>query len=205
MIQEKKTSSALIRSFICIEVPALVGHRLEELQSRLRRTGGDVSWVKVSNIHLTLKFLGDIKPSRVETVRKAVTNTCTGVNPFEIKVGGTGRFPSSRNPRVPWVGVEDESQQLRLLHSEIDRQLAQIGFAADDRPFSPHLTLGRFRTARNSQSVVEALLREGFEPENFLADRVIIMRSQLNAGGSIYTPLAEVRPPAVQQSRPEFH
>jgi RNA 2',3'-cyclic 3'-phosphodiesterase len=192
MIQNRKTDSALIRSFICIEVPASVCRRLEELQICLRRTGGDVSWVKASNIHLTLKFMGDITHSSVQVVRKAVIQASTDLNPFEITVNGTGCFPSARNPRVLWVGLVDASQQLKHLHSEIDRLLALSGFVADHKPFSPHLTLGRFRTPRQSQRVVEAMLREGFEPESFVADRVIIMRSQLNAGGSIYTRLAEV-------------
>jgi RNA 2',3'-cyclic 3'-phosphodiesterase len=202
MIQEKKTDSASIRSFICIEVPGSIRQRLEELQICLRRVGGEVSWVKVSNIHLTLKFLGDITSSSVEVIRKAVIHASTDLNPFEIRVSGTGCFPSARNPRVLWVGLTDVSRQLNLLHSEIDRQLAQNGFPSDHRQFSPHLTLGRFRTARNSQPVVEALLREGFEPKSFLADRVILMRSQLNAGGTIYTPLAQVGLDAGQLEQP---
>jgi len=181
-----------VRSFICIEIPSSIQARIEELQRRLRPLGADVTWVKASNIHLTLKFLGDVSQSQVTRVRSALSNVCKGYGPIVLKIGGTGAFPSLRNPRVLWVGVTEMSETLPPLHKAVEDMLEKEGFPRENKPFSPHLTFGRIRSPRKVDSLADALAREEFAPENFRADRVILMRSQLSPGGSIYTPMAVV-------------
>ncbi len=181
-----------VRSFICIEIPPFIQARIEELQQRLRPLGADVSWVKASNIHLTLKFLGDVPQSQLTAVRSVLSNACKGHAPVELKIGGTGAFPSLRNPRVLWVGVAGMSETLPPLHKAIEDMLEKEGLPRESKPFSPHLTFGRIRSPRKVASLADALSREEFVAEGFQANRVILMRSQLSPGGSIYTPLAVV-------------
>ena len=190
--KQEREGRAGIRSFICIEIPLSIQGRIEELQRRLRPIGADVSWVKTSNIHLTLKFLGDVAQSQVTTVKKVLSDACKGHAPIDLKIGDTGAFPSLRNPRVLWVGVPELPETLLLLHRGIEDLLEKEGFPGESKPFSPHLTMGRIRSPRKVASLADALSREELVPESFQANRVILMRSQLSPGGSIYTPLAVV-------------
>jgi RNA 2',3'-cyclic 3'-phosphodiesterase len=182
-----------IRTFIAVEIPESIKSRIERLQEALRQIGAKVSWTTPSNVHLTLKFLGDVEPSRIEQVRKAVERAAGGIAPFEVEIGGTGCFPSPRNPRVLWVGLPDVPEALRQLYSNIETELDREGFLQEKRRFSPHLTIGRIRAQHNAATVAEALIASGFEPEKFKATEVIVMRSDLKPTGSIYTPQAVIK------------
>jgi 2'-5' RNA ligase len=183
----------VIRTFVCIEIPQSIKDRIGELQDELRQTGGSVSWTRPSNIHLTLKFLGDVPASRIEPVSKAVARAAIAISPFEIEVAGTGCFPSSRNPRVLWVGLPSVPDTMNELYSNIESELEREGFPREKRKFSPHLTIGRIRTPGTGGPVAEQLLTTGFGGERFTATEVIVMRSDLKPTGSIYTPQATIR------------
>lgn len=181
-----------IRTFICIEIPESIKERIGELQETLRQIEGPVSWTKPSNIHLTLKFLGGVPRSRIERVGKALFRAAKGIGPIELAIGGTGCFPSPRNARVLWVGIETLAEGIRQLHSNIEDELAREDFPREKRKFSPHLTIGRVRVPGKGTVVAEQLIAEGFEPESFTATQVILMRSDLKPTGSIYSPQAVV-------------
>ena len=149
-----------------------------------------MSWTRPSNIHLTIKFLGDVPASRIEDVKRAVEMATAGRSPFEIEVSEAGCFPSLRNPRVLWVGITTIPEPLIELHEAIEKELARLGFPREPRKFSPHLTIGRVRNPQNAARLAEELIKRGIEPESFRASEVIVMRSDLNPAGSIYTPLA---------------
>lgn len=181
-----------IRTFICIEVPETIKQRIAILQQDLRRSDAQISWVKPSNIHLTLKFLGDVPASKVEGIQLAVERAASSLEEFEIEVGSAGCFPTPRNPRVLWVGLTDLPDSLKQLHASIEAELAREGFPRESKRFSPHLTIGRVRAPKGAARVAEDLIARGFEPEQFRAREVIVMRSDLNSKGSIYTPLATI-------------
>ncbi|MFL6216371.1 MAG: RNA 2',3'-cyclic phosphodiesterase [Blastocatellia bacterium] len=187
-----KETSGGIRTFVCIEVPAPIRARIEALQRRLRRNDVPISWVKPANIHLTIKFLGDVAASRIDDVRQAVERACQGIPPFEITVAGAGGFPSARSPRVLWVGLNPMPDELRKLHSNIEAALEREGFAREAKRFSPHLTMARVRDPFKAKATVEELMAMGFAAETFAASEVIVMRSDLHPSGSIYTPQAVV-------------
>jgi 2'-5' RNA ligase len=189
----ERRDTNLIRTFVCIEIPQSIKERIDALQRTLRRTDAQVSWTKPSNIHLTLKFLGGVAPARIERVGKAVERAASGIHHFEIEVSGAGCFPSPRSPRVLWIGSPHAPEQLKQLYANIEDELADEGFAREKRKFSPHLTIGRMRNPKNSASIAEALMAEGFAPERFKATEVIVMRSQLKPTGSIYTPQATIK------------
>ncbi len=186
-------SGDAVRTFLCIEIPAAIRQRIEELQRTLRSLDAQASWVRGQNIHLTLKFLGDVERTRIEKVIEAVTSAALEINPFEIEVGGAGCFPSPRSPRVLWVGLTRLTDEFRQLHRIVETSLAHSGFARDEKKFSPHLTIARLRSPRNAALLAEKLIATGFEPESFTAREVMVMRSELSPGGSIYTPLAVIK------------
>lgn len=186
-------SDDAVRTFLCIEIPEGIRQRIEELQRTLRSLDAQASWVRGQNIHLTLKFLGDVERSRIEKVIKAVTSAAFEINPFEIEVGGAGCFPSPRSPRALWVGLTRLTDEFRKLHRIVETSLAHSGFARDEKKFSPHLTIARLRSPRNAALLTEKLIATGFEPESFTAREVIVMQSELSPGGSIYTPLAVIK------------
>ena len=182
-----------IRTFICIEVPQTVKEQIESLQRRLRQNNAQISWVKPSNIHLTIKFLGDVRRSKIESVRDSVERAAKGLSEFDIEVSTAGCFPSARNPRVLWVGLGNLPDGLKQLHANVETELAREGFPREQKRFSPHLTIGRVRSPQNAARTAEDLIAQGFEPETFRATEVIVMRSELNSSGSIYTPQAIIK------------
>ncbi len=190
--ESRKTGDS-IRTFVCIEIPVSVRERIAELQRDLRRAEAQISWTKPSNIHLTLKFLGDVARSRIERVTQAVERAASSIASFEIEVGGAGCFPSPRSPRVLWIGLAGLPDSLRQMHARIEDELYGEGFPREAKRFSPHLTIGRVRAPKNASKLAEELMATGFEPEKFQAREVIVMKSELNPSGSVYTPQATVR------------
>ena len=182
-----------MRTFVCIEIPASIRQRIDLLQEELRSIKAQVSWTKPGNIHLTLKFLGDVEASRIDRVHNAVARAVKGIGPFDIVVEGAGCFPSPRNPRVLWIGLSWIPEALKQLFARIDDELAREGFPKEKRKFSPHLTIGRIREPGSGKGVAQALIERGFAAETFEATEVIVMRSDLKPTGSIYTPQAVVK------------
>ncbi len=176
-----------IRTFICIEIPEAVKQRIADLQRELKQIDAQVSWVKPDNIHLTLKFLGPVAPSRIAGMRQAVERAASSCSPFEVEVARTGCFPSPRSPRVLWVGLSHVPDQLQQLHQAMEDELARAGFARESKLFSPHLTIGRVRSPRGAPGVADRLIASGFHGQTFSATEVIVMRSDLNPSGSVYT------------------
>ncbi len=178
-----------IRTFICLEIPDSVRSRIGALQQQLKGLGGDVAWVKPGNIHLTLKFLGELPASKHVPVRHICSRVAHNLRPVPFEVSGVGCFPSRKNPRVLWVGLDKVPELLRQLHAELEQNLQQLGFPGEEKPFSPHLTIGRLRTPHHGERLANSLAESGFAPEKVEAKEIVLMKSELHPGGSIYTPL----------------
>ena len=183
------------RLFVCLELPSADREALGAMQGRLRKEGARVSWVSPGNIHLTLVFLGDIDEGRVSTIAGALDRAVDGVGSFEIRLGGTGGFPSLNRPRVLWVGVDGALERLRSLRARVARELSAVGCSGDSKPFSPHLTIGRVRDDRDPalRRVTSSLAAEQITFDSFSVSEVILMRSELGPQGSRYTPLHRAR------------
>lgn len=188
-----KSDRLAIRTFICIEIPDSIKERIAALQSSLRRIDAQISWVKPENIHLTIKFLGDVPATSIDRMREASDRAALSVEAFEIEIGGAGCFPSKNKPRVLWVGLTSMPAPLKHLRNAVEDELAREGFPREEKSFSPHLTIGRVRSPKNAARVAEVLTGTGFEPEIFQAEELIVMRSDLNPGGSVYTPQSVVK------------
>jgi len=186
-----------IRSFIAIELPEEVRRGLAKLRSELERTEHrSVKWVDPDGIHLTLKFLGNIPFKQVAEVTKAMEEAAQGIPPFHLEISGLGAFPNLKQPRVLWVGIGGEVDTLLRLQQNIDSALASLGFAKEERPFMPHLTLARIRQGASPmerKNFGELAMSASFEASYPIdAKAVSLMRSQLTPDGAIYTRLSMV-------------
>ena len=142
---------SVIRAFIAIELTAEIQKRLDEISAAFKQqlNGVPVRWVSAGNIHLTLKFLGDVSVANLKLLTDILKTETAAHRPFEVSVGGAGAFPNNRRPRVIWVGVE-APPDLAVVQSSVETAMARLGYPREDRPFSPHLTLGR--VSRNATS-----------------------------------------------------
>ena len=178
-----------IRTFIALELPEELKKSLRRLQAAFRQHIAGVKWVRPENMHLTLKFLGDISPDRVPPVAAALEGLAAGRAPFFFDAAGIGAFPNSRNPKVLWAGMEAEDS-LKLFHAELEAALAAMGFAREDRPFAPHLTLGRLRDGRE-RKLVAGLMEQHADERfgRFAAERITFFKSELKPSGPVYEVL----------------
>jgi RNA 2',3'-cyclic 3'-phosphodiesterase len=184
----------LIRSFLAIELPKPILRKIEEVQGDLRSTRADVRWVNPEKIHLTLKFFGNIEESRIEPIFKSIEEPIRNTLPFSLEVRGVGAFPHLRNPRVIWMGLVDGREVLVSFQKQIETQLEKIGFQPEDRPFHPHLTLGRMKSSRGKEELVGRMERNKEEEfGDFQVERVILFKSDLKPSGPIYTLLKEIK------------
>jgi len=143
------SAEQLIRAFLAIELSAEVLNEISGIQSRLRKMiRGDIRWVRPEGIHLTLKFLGNLASQDIAKISEAVKKNIVGVKPPVLEVKGIGVFPNPAHPRVLWLGMEGDVGTLIALQKNIDRELQTCGFKKEEKPFHPHLTLGRIRSHR---------------------------------------------------------
>ena len=185
---------SVIRSFIAVDLPDSLLPPLEKAASQLRETlsGMPVRWVPVRNIHLTLKFLGDVSEKNIEVIKSIVRAEAANHEIFEISVGEFGIFPNNARPRVLWVGVQAPDELINL-HRRIDMETARLGYAPDQREFSPHLTFGRVSRNASPKQVrkISNLLREysiGFLGAARIED-VTLFRSDLGPDGAVYSKI----------------
>lgn len=189
-----KTSKETIRTFIAVKLPQEIQDRIGRLQSDFRASMPDVRWTKYSNIHLTLKFLGDVQISRIDKISEALQEVAVRFSPFKMNLAGMGAFPNLRRPRIIWVGVEKGVDELVEIANSIEGTMKRLGFPREKRRFSPHLTAGRIRRLTNPAAMTEALDKAQVgELGEFTVERISLIRSQLDPAGSIYTTLTEAR------------
>jgi len=184
----------LIRSFLAIEIPGPILRKIGEVQGGLKSSRADVRWTNPGAIHLTLKFFGNIEESRIDPILKSIEAPIRNTLPFSVKVRGVGAFPHLKNPRVIWIGLVDEKETLTSLQKQIETYLEKIGFQPEDRPFRPHLTLGRMKSSRGKEELagrMERYREEAFG--DFEVERVVLFKSDLKPSGPIYTPIGEIR------------
>jgi 2'-5' RNA ligase len=183
-----------IRSFIAIELPEDLKKALAELQREFRSAGNSpVKWVQVDNIHLTLKFLGDIDIDSTDKITAALEGAVNNITPFSIEASKLGVFPNLNRIQIIWVGLYGELEKLAQLQKRIEESLKPLGFPPENRPFSPHLTLGRVRDyARpdERQKLGQLITAANFEGKYTInVNNINLMRSQLTREGPIYSKL----------------
>ena len=187
--------AARMRLFIAIDVPGAVRDALVGAQQSLReRASARLRWTRPDAMHLTLKFLGDVDAARVPSLSLVVAGVAARHQSFGLSVSRLGAFPGGRRLQVVWAGIEGELQALLALRDALESELAAEGYAAEERAFRPHVTLGRTRhgmrpdeAERINAALVTTALPHGLA---FTVERVVLYRSHLGAGGSRYEVLA---------------
>ena len=190
----------MLRAFIAVqlsdELKRQIGSVQEELRRELSGRIGKIGWTNPNGIHLTLKFLGDIRESQIQPLQGVLQRAATAAQPFSLEARGVGAFPNPRAPRVIWlalVGGSGEMEALRRLQAEIENGTAELGFQKEARAFTPHLTLARIRD-RVDQGVLDKILaaNQNRAVGGFTATSVGLIKSELRPSGTVYTTLVEV-------------
>lgn len=188
---------SVIRAFIAIEINPEITSQLARIADELQQSIGNhaVRWVPAENIHLTLKFLGDVSLNNLELLKDALKSEAAGLASFNISVGGIGAYPKIRSPRVLWVGVEGPETLISLQRS-VENQMEKLGYERDRRNFSPHLTLGRVsRSAQPGEVRAVATALEAYKL-GFIGispvTAVHLFRSDLHPEGAVYSSLLSV-------------
>ncbi len=180
----------MIRSFIAIELPDSVRRRLEELVRELKKSDAAVGWVRPDGVHLTLKFLGSVSPEVIEQVKPVLVQIGLRTSSFYLQVAGCGAFPTIKSPRVIWAGLRGESEPLLRLQKEVEAAMVPFGFEPENRPFKPHLTIGRVKGRRGLQALQQILVdNRDVAAEPFDVTELVLYKSDLRPDGARYTPL----------------
>jgi len=183
-----------MRTFIAIEISETIRNALVQIEAHLKYSGADVKWVEKDNIHLTLKFLGEVSEEKVDKIKASLDNVAKGTKPFEMTVKEIGAFPKIEYPRVIWIGLDKGRDESKILAEKIDEALSKIGFQKETRPFASHLTIGRVRSPKNKAALKEKITScELVCVSPCSVPSVILFRSTLTPKGSIYTKLHEAK------------
>ena len=179
-----------IRAFVAANLDPGLRDRIARVQERLRESRADVAWVRRENLHLTLKFLGEVEEAALGTVGDAIRQVAARHAPFRLVFSGLGAFPQPRTARVVWVGVGEGAGALAELYAEMEARLEPLGFQREARPFTSHLTLGRVRGPGRREQLAAAVT--SMAPDavgEMLLDRIDLMRSELRPEGARYSVL----------------
>lgn len=177
------------RVFCAIELPETVRGRVMQHIARLREAvpTAQASWSRDANLHLTLKFLGEVSQDSVESFSRAASRAVEDFAPFTILLEQTGIFPKHRSPRVLWIGINDREGKLGNLQSHLEDESAHAGFGKEDRRFDPHLTVARLRKPQHARTLASAHKQLAFERAEITVSELLVIRSELNSEGSKYT------------------
>ena len=172
-----------IRAFLALELPENAIKFLDEIAAVLKQSRADVRWTRSGSIHVTLKFLGNIEVSRISDVERAIDPVLRSQTPFVTAISGLGVFPNLMRPRVIWVGLDDNSGHLGRMAGLIDRALDNIGFEPESRPYNPHLTLGRTKSDKGKDTLVDLIRNLECKGPSFELDRATLFQSILGQNG----------------------
>ncbi len=179
-----------MRCFIAIDIPADIRQSITDVIGKCNQGSKGVKWVAPEKIHITLKFLGEVKEDRIPAVQEKLVPVCAERDIFSIAIKGAGAFPNFKYPNVLWIGI-DESEELKRLYEDIEDVLSKLGFEKENRKFSPHLTIGRVKDRRGIEPVIKELytFKDMFFGSMEVKE-VLLMRSILKPAGAEYSKIA---------------
>jgi len=181
-----------LRVFIAVDTPPAVKRQMALLRDDLARGTGDVRWEPPEKLHCTLRFLGNVERPGLGAVERQVEIAASETPPLSLGYGGIGFFPDRARPRILWVGIRDAGGDLSRLQERISGALAGLGFAPEERPFHPHVTLGRLGSGRRWGGLTDIVQTRTFEHPPVVVPAVEIMQSVLTGRGSSYVLLRSI-------------
>lgn len=182
----------VIRTFVAVTLGGDIERSVAAAVGELRSELGAVRWVRAETAHLTLKFYGDVEEAAIPALIEALEQAARAVEPFPVAIAGGGAFPSPGRARVLWLGVEDPAAALPRLATAVEAASSPLGYPAEDRPYTPHLTVGRARgpVIRDAAAALERLRPRRFGQTE--VRELVLFRSDLSPSGPSYTPLARL-------------
>jgi 2'-5' RNA ligase len=182
-----------MRTFIAIELDKEIKEKISLIEEELRKTDADVKWVKPENIHLTLKFLGEIDEKQADKIKNILQDLAKEKQTFEMAISELGAFPKLNFPRVIWIGIKKGAENVLNIASELEEKLSKIGFPKEKRSFSGHISIGRVRSNKNRLQLIEAVnkINEANQKETYtqLVKNITLFKSTLTPQGPIYEAL----------------
>lgn len=182
-----------IRTFIAVEMPQNIKMELDKLITSFRGGGSGIRWVRAENMHITLRFLGDIEQDAVPGLAENIKSKTDSFGRFDLALSGLGGFPNLRRPRVIWVGAGSGEDKLRDLAAKVEAACGESRFGKADKPFNSHLTIGRVKFSRGLDDILGKIEKTPFETAPFEVSAVTIFKSDLSPAGPKYTPLEIIR------------
>src|SRR5216683_5391306 len=194
IISDNDLSEEQVRSFISIDLEdQQILSRIASILSSLQSLGGDLKPVERENIHLTLKFLGNVSTPRLSEIKSSLQQLAFPSFTAEIK--GAGAFPNLSRMNVIWVGVNEGWSQVEQIYEQVEKLLSSLGFRRENRPFSPHITIARVRSGKKRDEIANFLRHLSEESFGTITvDRVRLKQSILSSSGPKYSTLLEVPP-----------
>lgn len=179
-----------IRTFIAISLPDDVKTNIVRVMETMKKVESNVRWVQPSSLHLTLKFLGNIETTKIKDVTSCLEEVSKKYKPFSFSLNGLGVFPNEVKPRVFWIGVKQGKEILEKMQQDIEERLWEKGFAKEERPFSPHLTVGRVANTSGGERLGAILGNIHFEEQFVSVNELLLMKSDLKPSGAVYSRIA---------------
>ena len=185
------------RLFVAVPVPAdvgaVIGRLMDDVRAAMGPDGGRVRWVQLEGLHMTLRFLGPTPATQVPSVAAALDRAAAGRPAFDIRLAGSGAFPTADRPRALWLGIAAGAEAMGAISAAFEAELGALGWALESRPFRPHLTIARTDGVRAGPAAVEALGRTATDLDaGFRASDVVLYRSHLGSGPARYERLHAV-------------
>jgi 2'-5' RNA ligase len=180
-----------LRLFIAVDTPGEVKQSLAILADDMSRAAKGVRWEPSVKFHCTLRFLGDVDRSRLVSLEEEV-RSASAVPPLSVAYSGIGFFPAGARPRVVWAGISDTHGDLRRLQERISAGLTRLGFPREERPFHPHVTLGRVREGADVRGLIDIVKTRTFVHPPVIVPAVEIMQSVPGPRGSVYAVLRSI-------------
>lgn len=165
---------------------------IDKMIAGFRQLNTNVRWVKAANLHLTLRFLGNIPEESVPALADSIRGNTDGFGPFDLALSGLGAFPNLRRPRVVWVGSGPGNDRLKELAAKVEQAAVDSGFGKGDKPFSSHLTIGRVKFPKGLEELLTLIEKTGYESSPFGIREVVIFKSDLSPAGPKYTRLETI-------------
>lgn len=181
-----------MRTFIAIELKKEIRDTLFQIQEELKSAQADVRWVRSENIHLTLKFLGEVEETKIPEIVRCLKELGGQIKPFTVKISGLGAFPGLKSARVIWAGAKEDTGELARLAGTIENILAELGFPKENRKFSSHLTLGRLRSNKNKDKLGQKLEKIKIPELSQRINSIALFESVLHPTGAVYQKLSEI-------------
>lgn len=191
MDEDSRVGWITMRCFVAIDLPQQVKARLSQLQQAMGGLDRDVRWMKPDQIHLTVKFLGEIPDRRINDVCRILSQLAASFIPFELQVGGTGVFPTRGPARIIWAGIVSPPTALLGFQDRCEEAFCLLDVAREDRPYHPHLTIARVRAGQRAADIIRQVVgaHTRWTAGSFMVHEIVLYQSLLDRSGPTYVPL----------------